>query len=544
MDKKAIGEALERIAVLMEVRGENPFKIRAFVRAARLIPTLTDFDERLAAGTLTGIRGIGESLAGVVTALASDGSHPLEDELRAALPPGVPDLLQVPGLGPKKAKALLHELKVGSLEELNYAIYENRLLDLPGFGARTQEKLRAELQKMEARRGRLLLDAAVAAATAILRLVPGLQETGGLRRRLPVVDALEFLAPPGLTPERIGAALGWEFSLEGGVLASTHPGTGAPVRIRLPGGDPAIHLFLLTGSIAHVEQVRALAPLPDGPENEEAIYAAAGLPWIPPEMREGVGEVELARAGRLDEVVSWEDLGGCLHNHTAASDGASTLEEMRTAALARRWRFLGIADHSRSARYARGLEAERLTEQGTAVRDLNRTMPAFRLFHGVESDLHPDGSLDYPDDVLAKLDYVVGSIHSHFTLPRAEQTARLAKALAHPALKVLGHPTGRLLLGRDGCDLDMDAVLMAAAGHGKAVEINANPHRLDLDWTLVPRAQALGVVLCINPDAHEASHLDDMRWGLLAARKGLLLKKNCLNAWPLEAIEEYFGGKR
>jgi DNA polymerase (family 10) len=544
MDKKALGQALERIAVLLEVKGENPFKVRAFANAARLIPSLPDFDERLASGTLTRIRGIGDSLAGVVEALASGGSHPLLEELKTALPPGLPDLLGVPGLGPKKIRQLYEELKIGSLEELRYAIYENRLVDLPGFGPRTQEKIRAEVERIEALRGRLLLDEAVAAAAGVLQRFPGLVETGGLRRRLPVVDTLEFLAPAGLAPQRLEAALGWAFTREGSALAAAHPETGSPVRIHLTAGNAATALFLTTGTGAHISQLRALGPLPDGPDSEEAIYAAVGLPWIPPEMREGLGEVELARSGRLGEVVAWEDLGGCLHNHTVASDGASTLEEMRAAAVARGWSFLGIADHSRSAKYARGLEPERLAEQGAAVRALNAAEPAFRLFHGVESDLHPDGSLDYPDEVLAGLDYVVGSIHSHFTLKRADQNARLAKALAHPALKVLGHPTGRLLLGRAGCDLDMEALLSAAAEHGKAVEINANPHRLDLDWTLVPRAQALGAVLCVNPDAHEASHLDDMRWGLLAARKGLLLKANCLNAWPLEAIQEFFGGKR
>jgi DNA polymerase (family 10) len=358
------------------------------------------------------------------------------------------------------------------------------------------------------------------------------------------VEILEFLAAPMATPERIEQALGWKFSKDGVILSAVHPGTGTPVRVHLPSGRMAVDHFFLTGSAAHVEQVRALGPLPENAPTEEALYAAVGLPWIPPQMREGIGEVELARTGRLGEVVSWEDLCGCFHNHTVASDGASTLEEMRAAAKARQWRFLGIADHSRSARYARGLEPERLIEQGRAIRVLNAADPGFRLLHGVESDIHPDGTLDYPDAILAELDYVVGSIHSHFNLKREAQNARLLRALAHPSLKILGHPTGRLLLGRDGCDLDMEAVLEAAAEHGKAVELNANPHRLDLDWSLLPRAQALGVTIVINPDAHSAAHLDDMRWGLLMAGKGLLLKKDCLNCRPPEAIEEFFGGKR
>jgi DNA polymerase (family 10) len=544
MDKKALGEALERIAVLMEVRGDNPFKIRAFANGARIIPALPDLEERLAAGTLTQVRGIGDGLAGVVAALVEGKTPPLLEELAAALPPGLPELLSVPGLGPKRTKLLLDELKVGSIEELKYAIYENRLLDLPGFGPRTQEKLRAELAAMESRRGCLLLDAAVAAAAAVLSKVAGLQESGGLRRRLPVVGCLEFMAPPGTTPAALEEGLGLRFEDEGGTLNSIHRGTGTPVRVRVCTGNPALELFLATGTAAHIEHIRALGPLPEAPESEEALYAAVGLPWIPPEMREGAGEVELARSGRLDEVVGWEDLGGCLHNHTVASDGASTLEAMRSAALGRGWRFLGIADHSRSAKYARGLEPERLMEQGAAIRALNASLPRFRLFHGVESDLHPDGSLDYPDEILAALDYVVGSIHSHFHLKREDQNARLRRALAHPAMRILGHPTGRLFLGRDGCDLDMEAVLQAAAEHGKAVELNANPHRLDLDWTLVPRAQALGVPVVVNPDAHEAARLDDLRWGLLAARKGLLQKKHCLNAWPVEAVEAFLGGKR
>ena len=544
MDKKELGFRLERIAALLELKGENPFKVRAFANAARLVPSLPDLEERIAAGTLTEIKGIGASLAEIVTGLWTTGTHPAVAEIEGHFPPGLLELFEIPGLGPKKIRALHEELHIASPQELKYAVYENRLLDLPGFGKKSQEKIGAELARLERLRGRLLLDAAIRQAEAVRRNVPSLLECGELRRLMPVVSCLEFLAPPNLAIQSIITALpGFTWKNEEGLLRGRAEGSATETLIRLCRGNKWLDLFEATGSPEHLRQVRERGPLPSDPRSEEEIYAAAGLPWIPPEMREGRGEVDLAATGRLMDIVAYEDLRGCFHNHTTESDGASTLEEMRSAAATLDWAFLGIADHSQSAKYARGLEPERLLRQVERIRALNASS-AFRLFSGTESDILPDGAVDYPDDVLARLDYAVASIHSSFQLDEQKQTQRLCSALSHPAVKILGHPTGRLLLGRDGYPVDMDTVMEAARRYGKAIEINANPHRLDLDWTRLERAQALGIPICINPDAHEASHLADVRYGVWAARKGLLRKENCMNTWSVEEIAEFFGRNR
>lgn len=536
---------LERMAALLELKGENPFKVRAYANVSRLVPSLPDLEDRIASGTLTEVKGIGAGLADVINGLWKDGSHPALRELEAQFPSGLLELFGLPGLGPKKIRVLHDELHIASPEELNYAIYENRLLTLPGFGKKTQENLATALARLENVRGRLLLDAALERSASIRSTLPKLMEAGELRRRMPVVPGLEFLAPPGLGRDAIAQALpDFSWTSDGDILRGRTPGDAVEIIVRLCRANPWRGLFEATGNAEHLRQVAARGPLPADPGSEEALYAAAGLPRIPPEMREGRGEVKLAAEGRLADVISEEDLRGCFHNHTVDSDGASTLEEMRETALSQRWKFLGIADHSRSAKYARGLEPERLLEQVERIHGLNDRDAGFRLFSGVESDVLPDGGLDYADDVLARLDYAVASIHSHFHLDRTAQTQRLCRALAHPAVKILGHPTGRLLLGRDGYPVDMEEVLRCAAKYRKAVEINANPHRLDLDWTLVGGAQRLGIPICINPDAHEASHLEDVRYGVWAARKGLLLKKNCVNAWSVGDIETFFGGNR
>jgi DNA polymerase (family X) len=544
VDKKELGFRLERMAALLELKGENPFKVRAFANAARLIPSLPDLEERINAGTLTEVKGIGASLADIVTGLWTTGTHPAAAEIENHFPRGLLELFDIPGLGPKRIKALHDELHIASPEELKYAVYENRLLDLPGFGKKSQDRIGAELARLERLRGRLLLDTAIRQAEAIRQKIPTLLDAGELRRLMPVVSSLEFLAPPDLAAHSVITALpGFAWTHEEGLLRGRAEGSATETLIRMSRGNVWLDLFESTGSSEHVRQIRELGPLPADPRSEEEIYAAAGLPWIPPEMREGRGEVDLAAAGGLADVVTYEDLRGCFHNHTTESDGASSLEEMRSAAAALGWGFLGIADHSQSAKYARGLEPERLLKQVERIRALN-VSGAFSLFAGTESDILPDGAVDYPDDVLARLDYTVASIHSSFQLDEQKQTQRLCRALSHPAVKILGHPTGRLLLGRDGYPVDMEAVMEAARQHGKAVEINANPHRLDLDWTLLGRAQALGIPVCINPDAHEASHLTDVRYGVWAARKGLLRKENCMNTWTVERVAEFFGRNR
>jgi DNA polymerase (family 10) len=552
ISKREIAAVLEEMAFLLELKGENPFKVKAYATGARVIESLPEEPAVLVQkGILRNVKGIGEGLAGTVTELVTTGASTLHRELRASFPAGVMEMAGISGVGPKKIKALYENLGVGSVGELEYACVENRLVSLPGFGRKTQEKILAGIRQFKRRQGFHLFANVIEEADGILEAVRGAAGVvcadlaGEIRRRLEVVQGISLVVA-GAQPKALLEALQSvqdvtqvEHRPEERTITARSP-QGLPVTIRLAAAaEYGWELFSATGSTEHVEVVKqrltARRSSQKG-ESEEPLYAAAGLPYIPPELREGHGEIELAEGGRLPALIEAGQIQGIFHNHTVWSDGSATLEQMVEAARALGYRYIGISDHSQSAFYANGLKEDRVRAQHAETGAVQKKFPDIRIFKGIEADILVDGAMDYPDDVLATFDFVIASVHSRFNLSEEDQTRRICRAMANPYVTMLGHSTGRLLLSRDGYRVDMTKVLDAAAAHGKIVEINANPHRLDLDWRLCGYAKEKGVKFSINPDAHSTEGLADVPFGVNVARKGGVTAQDVVNTLPAEEM--------
>jgi DNA polymerase (family 10) len=564
MDKKEVAAVLEEIALLLDLGGENPFKVRAYEAGARAVLTFPgDLAAALGSGELAQVKGIGKSLARVIEELLTRGEAALYRELKDKTPPGLLELLRVPGLGPKKARVLFDELHIASLGELEYACRENRLVALPGFGAKSQEKIKAGLANLSRYAGLFRLGDLLPLAESLMarwRGVPGmlrLEVAGPVRRRLEVADAIDLAAAtdhPHQVLAGLTKILGAEFVERGPGQAETTLPQGVPLKLTLaaPGGFGAAWLAA-TGNDDHVQALQGLARehhlelTPQGlwaagilqPSREEAdIYRRLGLPLIPPELREGLGEIEAGRQNLLPRLITPEEVKGCFHVHSYYSDGVNSLEELIAAAKQRGWSYLGLSDHSQSAYYAGGLKVPDLTRQKEEVETRRREHPDFTLFWGVESDILGDGSLDYPDDILKKFDFVIASIHSQFSLAQEAMTDRILTALANPCCTMLGHMSGRLLLAREPYAHDLEAILKFAGAHRVIMEINASPYRLDLDWRWLRRAKELGILISINPDAHSLEGLDDVNYGVTTARKGWLAPEDVLNTYsPAEVAK-------
>lgn len=572
METPRIAQILEEMGTLLEVRGENPFRCRAYHAAAQALRHLpSDLTEMIADGRLAGVPGIGETMHAKIVQLATTGHLPAYDELRRATPPGLVPLLRVPGLGPKKIKTLHDDLKIESLADLRAAAEQGKIAGLKGFGAKTEARILAGITFVESTGDRILQSKARRLVAPILEAVrrhPNVTRAevcGSLRRRAETIGDLDILFSsndPAPVLDHFA-----RLPEVAGVLA--HGPTKVSVRLAdgvqcdLRGVEDAQFPFALhyfTGSKAHniAMRRRALAyglslneyalTGPDGPvacRTEADLFAALGLAPIPPELREDVGEIEAAERGPLPPLVELGDLTGTFHCHTQWSDGGATLAEMAEAARAAGLSYLGIADHSRSAGYAGGLSIERVRQQWEAIDALNASFAgSFRLFKGTECDILPDGSLDYPDEVLDGFDYVVASVHSSFGMPRAEMTERIVRAVSNPRVTMLGHPTGRLLLARDSYALDLDAVIDAAAQAGTMIEINANPHRLDLDSIHCRRARERSVMIVVNPDAHSPGGLADLDFGIGVARRAGLGRSDVFNTAPVSAIAEALAARR
>ena len=570
MDKKAVSNALDEAAVLMELAGDNPFRVRAYSNASRIVRAYAgDLAEAVADGSIRSIKGIGPNIAGHVAELLESDDPPFLKDLRSRFPEGVLEMLRIPGLGPKKIRALMKELDIFSVGELEYACRENRLLDIPGFGARTQENILKGIANLTAYAGRYLADTARAEADGIvkaLRAVKGagmVEVAGSLRRHKEIVKDIDLVASgkPGPLMDAVAAhPLVDEVTAQGETKLTAHLKSGLNLDLRVvPDASFPYALQHFSGSKEHNIALRARAQakglksneygLFKGERNipcrnEEDIYTRLGLAYIPPELREDMGELEAAEKGDLPVLIEPEDLKGALHVHTIASDGSATLEEMVEAAKKLGLSYLGVAEHSISARYARGLEKERVMQEHDHIDNVNAKMKNFVVFKGVESDILPDGSLDYPDDVLASFDFVIGSVHSNFTMSEKEMTARICRAMENPYMDILGHPTGRLLLTREPYAVDMERILACAARFGKDIELNAHPYRLDIDWRLLPEARKMGIKIAINPDAHSTADLGYTFYGLGAARKGWLEKRDVLNCLSAEELKSYFAQRR
>ena len=570
MDKKEVAAVLEEIALLLELAGENPFKVRAFEAGARAVLTFPgDLDAARRSGELARVKGIGKSLAGVIDELLSRGEASLYRELKDKTPPGLLELLRVPGLGPKKARVLFDELHITSLGELEYACRENRLVTLPGFGAKSQEKIKAGLAGLSRYDGLFRLGDLLPLAESLAarwRSVPGIlriEVAGPVRRRLEVAGAIDLAVAtdhPHQVLAELEKVLGLEFVVASPGLAEATLPQGVPLKLTLaaPAGFGAAWL----AATGNAEHFRALADLarehhleltPQGlwaegvlqPSREEDdIYRRLGLPLIPPELREGTGEVEAGRQNLLPRLVTPEDIRGCFHVHSYYSDGVNSLAELIIAAKQRGWSYLGLSDHSQSAYYAGGLKGPDLERQRDEVEARRREHPDFTLFWGVESDILSNGSLDYPDETLQGFDFVIASIHSQFSLKREAMTERILTALANPCCTMLAHVSGRLLLAREPYALDLEAILKFAGAHQVIMEINASPYRLDLDWRWLRRARELGILISINPDAHSLEGLDDVNYGVMIARKGWLAPEDVLNTYPPAEVAKILRRRR
>lgn len=564
MDKFTLIGMLERMALLLELKGENPFKVKAYLKGATALEgTPGEPSEWVATGELRRIPGIGAGLAAMITECLQTGSSSEFEQLQAEIPPTLLDLLSLPQMGPKKVKTLHDSLGIRSLEDLERAVQAGQLGTLAGFGQKTQDKLREALEKRRSQAGLLLYPEALQVASDLLeglRAVPGIQEAeivGEVRRHLEVVSDIILLAACSDSD--------WLARLQP-LFASLEPVGPQQARGRLDAGhgfsmfvvppeDFAAKLVELTGSEEHLQQLSMRAQARSlrfetaglwrdgarlGISNEAAFYRELGLDWVPPELREGLRSLD----DPLPTLLEARDLQGIFHCHTTWSDGTGTLEQMALGAWALGYRYIGIADHSPAAFYAQGLSVERLKEQQAEIDRLNSTLEGIRILKGTEADILADGTVDYPPEVLAGFDYVVASIHSRFGMPPAEMTERIVRALRNPFVTMLGHMTGRLLLEREAYGLELDRIFEVAAAEGVAIEVNANPHRLDLDWRYIPRALAAGVRLVINPDAHSVQGLSHMRYGVGIARKGGASAAQVLNTMGREELGVYLAQRR
>jgi len=555
MTNKHIARHLKETASLIELTGGNPFRARAFDRAARMIDRLDDpVVERLAAGTLTEISGIGSGLAADIQTFVDHGSFELRDELIAALPPGLLETLRVKGLGAKKVRKLWKALGVTNLEELEEAAAIGRLADLDGFGAKSQETILHNVRLLKTYRVRRRYAVAYTQVALLLETLgerPGFARVamaGELRRALETIGTAELVVAtdnPEATRTALAAVLKTDDPSDEGSVFTGALADGLPLRIHLVAPERfGTAWWRLTGSEAHVAAFEQAHGPPGDLADESDVYARAGLAFVEPELREDHGELQAAAAGTLPRLITDDDLRGSLHNHSTYSDGAHTLRQMAERARQMGLSYFGICDHSRSLKIANGMPVERVREQQEEIRRLNEEFehdggPSFRIFSGIESDILADGALDYPDEVLASFDFVVASVHTRFNMSEAEATERVRRAVSNPYTTLLGHPTGRLLLAREGYPLDHQGVIAACAEHGVAIECNANPYRLDLDWRWIREATRQGVLISINPDAHAMDDLHYTRWGVAVARKGWLAAEQCLNAKSLEAFAQW-----
>jgi len=550
MTNKEIARLLKETAALLELTGANPFRVRAFSGAAR---TIERMQERLVdVDDLTTITGIGRGLASQIGEILARGSFDVRDELLGAVPPGVLDILAVKGLGAKKARVLWQELGVVSLDDLEQAAGTGRVAELDGFGARSQTSILEGVATLRRFMGRQRLADAVGTATRLSDSIqaecPSVENvlfTGDVRRNVNDVGCIDLLivTGDGHMPHPMPAVLP---SLSPGMANGLECIQGkleSGLEIRVSATKPERTGWSLARSTGP-ESFRTLFSEQPVPGTEQDVFAAGGLSWIPPELRDLPNAARRTKALAALELVTLSDLEGCLHNHSTYSDGAHSLEEMAHAARERGYSYFGICDHSQSLRVASGMSPDTVRRQQAEIRRLNDRFaedggPGFRIFSGVESDILADGSLDYDDDVLALFDFIVASIHTGFNMTRDEATRRLVTAVENPWTRILGHPTGRLILRRNGYDIDHEAVLEACAKNDVAVELNANPYRLDLDWTWVERARELGVLVSINPDAHSIDQLDLTGWGVRAARKGGLQAGECLNTFSADAFARW-----
>ena len=580
MNKADIVDVLEDIAVLLELKGENPFKIRAYSTGARVLETMeTDLGDLIEAGQLSAVKGIGAALVEKIETLHATGELAYYTELRGSVAPGLIEMLEIPGLGGKKVKKLHDALAVESIAALKAACESGEVEALKGFGKKSAEKILTGIANRAAYAKRHHWWTAREVAQPILEGLRGLPQTeraevaGSLRRLRETVGDLDFIVASA-DPQPV---MDWFVTQPAVAEVTAHGATKSSVRFEgglqadlrvVPAEQFAFALHHFTGSKDHnvALRQRALArgyslsewgltekgeegdlkaEVADSINSEEGLFEFLGLAEIPPELREGLGEIEAAEAQQLPNLVTSADIRGVFHNHTTASDGRGTIEEMAAAAGALGWDYLGLADHSKASYQANGLDDARVLRMIESIRAFNQSgASAVHVFSGIECDILPDGSLDLEESTLAALDYAVMSVHSSFSQSEEEMTARVIRAIEHPATTMLGHPTGRILLRREPYKIDLAKVIDAAIANRVIIEINANPRRLDMDWRLWRRAAERGLMCSINPDAHSMEGLSYFDAGVNIARKGWLEKEQVLNSRDCAGVLRWFSQRK
>jgi DNA polymerase (family 10) len=574
MDKSQVTDILEEIAVLLELKGENPFKSLAYIKAARAIDAYDgELAPLVAEDRLGAALGLGDALRLKVTEWVTTGKLDYHDKLRASVPPGLLAMMEIPALGPKKIKALHDKLGIASVEELEAACRAGRVRALAGFGAKTEEKILAGIAQSRVYADQFVYSEAWALAEELRDALRGheavsqVSVAGSIRRGVELVKNIDLVASSREPQAVLDDFVNWTDVKEitarepGSATVLLASGLSATLRV-VPGAEYAFALHHFTGSREHNAQLRdhasaqkknltdrglfiiatgtkksAAAGKPIPCRNEHELFAALGLQEIPPELREGRGEIEAAAAQKIPRLVEWTQLRGTFHCHTNASDGRNTLAEMAHDARDLGLAYLGIADHSRSSIQANGLSEERLADQIDAIRKLNASLGGFHVFAGNEVDILKDGRLDFGDDVLRHLDYVVASVHNVLNQDEDTMTARLIRAMENDYVTMLGHASGRRLLQREASRVNFEKIIDCAARTGTWIELNCSPWRMDLDWRWWRRARDQGVKCVINPDAHRTGQLGNLRHGVTAARKGWLRREDVMNTLTLEEIQ-------
>ena len=551
MDNKAISKIFKLCSQLMELQNENPFRTKAMASASFKLDKLPFRIEETSLEELSAQPGIGKSTAEKAKEVATTGTFKELQDLLENTPSGIVEMLNIKGLGPKKIQIIWKELEIESIGELLYACNENRLVEAKGFGLKTQEDIKKSIEFSISNKGWFLYAKVFGVAEVFFNELKAhfpaslLSFTGDFRRKCEVLSTVDLLISESIeSVEKFLGAYTLVEKTENSIEITDELGFTFKV-FSSNINDFYLDLILSTGSTAHLDLLSTI--LVDLPplSSEEAIYRNLGLDYIEPELREGLDEITRAQNHTLPQLIQYKNLKGTLHNHSSYSDGVHSLEQMAlNCKEVLGLEFLGICDHSKTAVYANGLSIQRLEQQWKEISSLNEKLAPFRIFSGIESDILGDGSLDYPDEILAKFDFVVASVHSNLKMDEDKATARLIKAIENPYTTILGHPTGRLLLSRSGYPIDYKKVIDACASNEVVIEINANPLRLDLDWRWHRYAIEKGVLLSINPDAHRTEGLQDMQYGVWVAQKGGVQSKDCLNTYSLQEITAYFSKRK
>jgi DNA polymerase (family 10) len=567
MNKQEISQMFDEIALMLDLKGENPFKSKAYINAARTLEMLEgDIKDYVLEDKLEEIKGIGKAIKEKLIEIVNTGTLEYYNELRATIPEGLFEMLKVPGLGPKKVKTIYEKLEVRTIGELEYACIENRLLDLEGFGKKTQQNILKGIENMKKFHGQFLFGEVMHLAEEVKKQVQqsGLTDrceiTGSIRRKKEVVKDIDMIATSDhanhLMDYFTTLPLVEEIIAKGDTKSTVRLQNGINMDLRVVGDKEYPYVLNhFTGSKEHNTAIRHRARTMGIKVNEyglfreekliecqsEAdIYSILGLDYIPPELRENNGEIEAAEKHQLPNLIDLKDIKGTFHMHTVYSDGSNTIEEMMESARSMGLSYIGVSDHSHSAFYARGLNKDEIMRQLEEIDRLNNKYEDFQIFKGIESDILPDGSLDYDEDILELFDFVIASVHSNFKMAKDKMTKRIINAIKNKHTTMLGHPTGRLLLARKEYELDLYAVIDAAGEFNKIIEINSDPHRLDLDWRYLKYAKEKGVLLSINTDAHNIQGLHNIRLGIGIARKGWIEPHNVINTMPLTELKKYF----